>query len=163
MGNKGFVHESSRNESVEWYTPPSVFEALGCRFDLDVCSPGADKCFVPADFHLTVADDGLTSQWRGFVWCNPPYGRETGRWLDRMGEHRNGVALVFARTGSTWFQRAARSADVVLFVEKRIKFVSGITGKPAGSPGADSALFGWGFRAMEVLWNCDLGVKAKLR
>jgi hypothetical protein len=163
MGNKGFVHESSRNESVEWYTPSSVFEALGCRFDLDVCSPGADKSFVPADFHFTAADDGLTSQWRGFVWCNPPYGRETGRWLDRMGEHRNGIALTFSRTDTTWFHKAARSADVVLFVEKRISFICGATGKPAGSPGAGSALFGWGFRAMEVLWNCDLGVKAKLR
>jgi hypothetical protein len=80
-----------------------------------------------------------------------------------MGEHRNGIGLVFARTGSTWFQDAARSADVVVFVEKRIKFVSGATGEPAGSPGADSALFGWGLRAMDVLWNCDLGVTAKLR
>ena len=26
--------------SQEWYTPPYIFDALGCRFDLDPASPG---------------------------------------------------------------------------------------------------------------------------
>ena len=26
---RGFTHESARNESVEWYTPPELFDALG--------------------------------------------------------------------------------------------------------------------------------------
>ena len=50
----GFSHESPVNESMEWYTPPEVFDALGVHFDLDPCSPGAGKSFVPADRHLTV-------------------------------------------------------------------------------------------------------------
>ena len=25
----GFTHESARNESVDWYTPPELFDALG--------------------------------------------------------------------------------------------------------------------------------------
>jgi hypothetical protein len=25
--------------SVEWYTPPEIFEALGLTFDLDPCAP----------------------------------------------------------------------------------------------------------------------------
>ena len=28
--------------SEEWYTPSIIFEALACRFDLDVASPGGD-------------------------------------------------------------------------------------------------------------------------
>ena len=39
----GFVHEAAVGNSVEWYTPKSVFDALGVGFDLDVCSPGLDK------------------------------------------------------------------------------------------------------------------------
>ena len=55
----GFAHESTHNISVEWYTPPEIFTALGLAFDLDPCSPGPGKSFVPARRHYTVADDGL--------------------------------------------------------------------------------------------------------
>jgi len=39
----GFTHESARNESVDWYTPPELFDALGLTFDLDPCSPGSAR------------------------------------------------------------------------------------------------------------------------
>ena len=42
----GFVHEAAVGNSVEWYTPKSVFDALGVGFDLDVCSPGDRKSHV---------------------------------------------------------------------------------------------------------------------
>jgi hypothetical protein len=35
----GFTHESTKNESKEWYTPPIIFERLGLKFDIDVCYP----------------------------------------------------------------------------------------------------------------------------
>lgn len=35
----GFAHESTKNITQEWYTPPFVFEKLGLEFDLDPCSP----------------------------------------------------------------------------------------------------------------------------
>ena len=50
----GFVHEAAVSNSVEWYTPKSVFDALGVGFDLDVCSPGLDKTWVPAERALTI-------------------------------------------------------------------------------------------------------------
>ena len=34
------LHEQSVGATDEWYTPPHVFEAMGCEFDLDVASPG---------------------------------------------------------------------------------------------------------------------------
>ncbi len=60
----GFAHESTHNISVEWYTPPEIFTALGLAFDLDPCSPGPGKSFVPARRHYTVADDGLDGAYR---------------------------------------------------------------------------------------------------
>lgn len=56
-----------RSENVEWYTPPQIFEALGMHFDLDPCSPGVGKSFVPANTHYTRADDGLAAPWAGSV------------------------------------------------------------------------------------------------
>ena len=35
------LHEQCVGATYEWYTPPYVFEALGCTFDVDVASPGA--------------------------------------------------------------------------------------------------------------------------
>ena len=75
----GFVHEAAVGNSVEWYTPKSVFDALGVGFDLDVCSPGLDKTWVPAERALTIAEDGLTSPWNGFVWCNRSEERRVGK------------------------------------------------------------------------------------
>lgn len=163
MGSGGFGHEVAHNENIEWYTPRYIFDALAVRFDLDPCSPGADKCCVPALKHYTVEDDGLRQPWGGFVWCNPPYGKHTGVWLRRMAEHNNGIALVFARTGTSWFQEVAGSCSSLVFVAKRIGFISGATGEPAGSPGADSVLMGWGGLADEALLWCKLGLYGRLQ
>jgi len=165
MGRGGFGHEvGPHNENVEWYTPRSVFDALGVRFDLDPCSPGADKCFVPALKHYTVEDDGLRQPWDGFVWCNPPYGKHTGDWLRRMRDHDNGIALVFARTGTGWFQEVAWSCSSLVFVAKRIRFVSAASGSATGGgAGADSVLMGWGPVADEALLWCKLGLFGRLQ
>lgn len=158
MGKFGFVHEQ-HNENVEWYTPPFVFQALGVRFDLDPCSPGVDKSHVPADRHYVLpGNDGLVDPWYGFVWCNPPYGRQTGQWLKRLSDHGNGIALVFSRTGSRWFQDVAGTCSSVVFIAGRVKFVSGATGQQSGNAGADSMLLGWGSQADAALANCNLGV-----
>ena len=54
--------EPSIGESDEWYTPAYVFDALGCRFDLDVAAP-LMPTKVPADRFYTKEDDGLSSPW----------------------------------------------------------------------------------------------------
>ncbi len=46
---KGFTHESTYNESKEWYTPRYIFEDIGIEFDMDVASPGKDIVpWIPA-------------------------------------------------------------------------------------------------------------------
>lgn len=132
------------HKSVEWYTPKWVFDELGIGFDLDPCSPHDFESFVPARRKLTVFDDGLSSPWSGRVWLNPPYGRSTGQWMQRMCAHRNGIALVFSRTDASWFQQALLTADAVLFMQGRMAFVPGHENahKKSGA-GAGSALFAW--------------------
>lgn len=155
--SRGFVHESTHNESKEWYTPPFIFEALGLRFDLDVASPGADVVpWVPAERHLTFEDSGLLTRWEGKVWCNPPYGSDTRAWASRFCLHGNGVMLVYARTGTNWFHQCAPKADLLCFVKGRIKFL-----RPDGSvgtdPGADSLLMAFGDECVAAVRNSGLG------
>ena len=116
-------------ETDEWYTPPSVFEALGCWFDMDVCPARHAKGHVPTSVNLQ--GNGLVEPWTGFIWGNFPFGGRNGLkpWLDRFMEHGNGIALVPDRTSAPWFWEAFNRADAVLFTRK-IRFL-----RPDGSEG----------------------------
>lgn len=158
MSSKGFTHESSYNESVEWYTPKFIFDALGLTFDLDPCSPGAGKSFVPAIKHYTVEDDGLTSPWHGTAWVNPPYGTQTPKWMQKLHDHGDGIALVFARTDVKWFQEYGANADAICFISGRVKFYQGDMVTQPGTPGAGSMLLAFGEVAADALRQAGLGV-----
>lgn len=157
QGGLGFTHESTYNESIEWYTPPEIFDALGVAFDLDPCSPLAGPLpWIPATNALTIADDGLATPWEGRVWMNPPYGKQTQWWMKKLAQHGNGIALVFSRTDTEWFHHAAQLATAVCFVKQRIRFV-----KPdrtrGGTPGSGSMLLAFGDDNAEALRASGLG------
>ena len=78
--------------SDEWYTPKSIFDALGLEFDLDPCSP-REGSVVPAKQVYALPFDGLTAPWFGLVWVNPPYS-DPKPWVSRWLEHANGLLLV---------------------------------------------------------------------
>lgn len=127
----GFTHDRRTKASTdEWYTPPEVFDALGLAFDLDPAAPPGGVPWVPTARYFTRREDGLTQPWQGRVWMNPPYGRNTGRWLAKLADHGDGLALVFARTDTAWFQRTAKVASALCFVRGRLRFH-----RPDGSPG----------------------------
>lgn len=152
----GFTHEPQNSQNKEWYTPPEVFELLRFpEFDLDPASPGPDKCCVPAKQHYT--ESGLLRPWHGRVWLNPPYGDETEAWLQKLAQHGNGIALVFARTDTLWFHTIAVHADAVCFLVGRIAFIDGKTGRKAGNSGCGSMLLAWGDWSAEVLLNSGAG------
>lgn len=81
-------HEPCIGQSDDWYTPPDMLKALGERYDLDPCSPGAEH-WVPADRVFTISDDGLAQPWDGFVFMNPPFGGRNGHvpWLEKFLAH----------------------------------------------------------------------------
>jgi len=76
--------------------------------------------------HFTIDDNALKRNWFGFVWCNPPYGREIlPLWLEKFRQHGNGVALVVDRTSTGWWQDLCGNADLILQVNKKIQFMRG--------------------------------------
>jgi DNA N-6-adenine-methyltransferase Dam len=154
--SKGFTHESTYNESVEWYTPPEIFKALGVKFDLDPCSPPGGLEWVPAKKIISLPDNGLELPWEGLVWMNPPYGANTGKWMKKFIEHGNGIALVFSRTDTNWFHEYAVKADALCFIRHRIRFLRP-DGEIGGTPGAGSLLVGCGTTASVTLTNSNLG------
>jgi len=164
---KGFTHESTHNESIEWYTPITIFRALGVDFDLDPCSPGQRLVpWIPAQIHHTIKDDGLKTKWFGKVFMNPPYGMDTPKWMKRLVKHGNGIALVFARPDTKWFHSYIPKADAICFIEGRIRFIPHDKAllyadgqwQPEGGSGAASMLVAYGSEMAGALLQSGLGL-----
>ena len=85
--------------------------------------------------------------------------KETPKWLEKMAEHNNGIALIFARTDTRMFHDYVFNAAAILFIKGRLSFynVNGIKGGTAGAP---SCLVAYGDRAVSRLKNC--GINGKL-
>lgn len=148
--------------SDEWYTPKYIFDALGTAFDLDVAPARAGTSYVPAArgcYH-----DGLTEDWSGFVWMNPPFGGRNALapWLAKFFAHGNGIALTPDRTSAPWFRSAWARADLVMFMPK-VRFLrpDGSEGK---SPSTGTALWAAGPYAKSCLYTAadrGLGILAE--
>ncbi len=109
-------------QNEDWLTPPYIIKALG-SFDLDPCSP-IKRPWDTAKKHYTKKQDGLKQDWQGRVWCNPPYGVETSKWLEKCAKHKNVIALTFARTETKMFFESVWSkAYAVLFIKGRLSFI----------------------------------------
>lgn len=148
-------HEPSNHKGTTdvWLTPLEVIDNLGGNFDLDPCAhPG--HCTAKTAYY----DRGLEQPWFGNVWLNPPYS-EVGVWIDKIIEHGNGTALVFARTDTQWAQRAMKAATSIFFIKGRLKFLRGDGSKhPSGNAGAPSMILTFGYKSDFINFE---GFKAK--
>lgn len=151
-------HQSGKMKNDEWLTPPEIFMRLG-EFDLDPCSP-LERPWNTAKKHYTILDDGLSKEWKGRVFCNPPYGQESIKWLRKLIKLGNGIALIFARTETKmFFECVWNEADAVLFLEGRLFFHYVDGSKAKTNAGAPSVLIAYGEKNAEILKNC--GIRGK--
>ena len=158
LSPSGLLHERGWGSGTsEWYTPPALFEALKLTFDLDPAAPPGGVPWVPARAHYSTLDDGLAQPWYGRVWCNPPYGPETGSWLERLADHGDGLGLVFARTDTRWFHAAVPRATAVCFVSGRLRFIPGDGRGSRDTAGAPSLLLAYGLPCALALAEAGLG------
>lgn len=73
-----------------WLTPKYIVDALG-PFDLDPCCPDGGMPWTTAKRMVTKSEDGLSVDWTGCrVWMNPPYGRESAPFFEKMSHHVSG-------------------------------------------------------------------------
>lgn len=107
-----FSVEQSEKTSDDYLTPRWVFDTLGLIFDLDVAAPPWET-HVPAARKFTKADDGLSQEWEGRVWMNPPFSN-IAPWAERFITHRHGIAI-FPFSKSAWGHRVWQSVDGLVF------------------------------------------------
>lgn len=147
--------EKSKNTTDEWYTPKEIIQALG-TFDLDPCAP-IQPLWPTAKVMYNKNDDGLKKEWFGRVWLNPPYSRPLiERFIKKMAEHGNGIALLYNRCDNKMFQDIIfEKATAMMFLRERIRFYRP-DGTRGDSPGCGSILVAFGVENALILKNCSL-------
>lgn len=148
-------HQSARMKNDEWLTPPEILRVLG-DFDLDPCAPQHPPWHLATVTYF--GGGGLERQWFGRVWCNPPFDRESVKWLRKMVSHGNGIALIAARTETAMFYECVwNTADAVCFIRGRPHFhyVDGTRAK--ANSGAPICLIAYGEHNAQVLRDSGLG------
>ena len=110
-----------------WETPKDLFDTLNKEFNftLDVCAlPENAKC----EKYYTPENNGLSQNWDGIIWCNPPYGRQIGSWVRRAlfasVAGNTVVMLLPARTDTRWFHEYIYNRENVeiRFLKGRLRF-----------------------------------------
>lgn len=163
-----FTHAGNSSTSHRWETPRELLAALyGVfgRFALDPCSPRRKRPPVRARVHFTSEDDGLSLPWRGVVFVNPPYGRTLGRWIEKArsevesGHATTVVALIPARTDTSYWHRHVAKRATVYFLQGRLRFSGSEVGAPFPSSlviwGATDAMIEALDRALPEAWRAS--------
>lgn len=115
------------SKTDQWATPQDFFDELNNEFHF-VLDVAADETNHKCAEYYDKATDGLSQSWvrDGPVYCNPPYGREIGKWVQKAYEEscRGGVVVMLlpARTDTKWFHEYIYGRAEVRFLKGRLKF-----------------------------------------
>ena len=98
------------------------------HFTLDAAATEANaKC----ENYFTPALNGLLMSWlpvkEGAVFCNPPYGRQIGKWVQKAygesTEHDTTIVMLLpARTDTQWFHEFIYGCAEIRFIKGRLRF-----------------------------------------
>ena len=116
------VHFSSKTDL--WATPQDFFDKYNeiYNFSLDVC---ATKDNAKCSTYFTKEQDGLSKEWKGVCWMNPPYGRDIKHWVKKAYESSLNNAVVVcllpARTDTSWWHDYCMKGTIE-FIRGRLKF-----------------------------------------
>lgn len=167
------VHLDDTDATASWRTPPEDLDVLArllrVRWAVDLAAderntvaprwygpthPDPDRrngAAMAVSHQQRLADD-LRAEDLGHlpspaVWCNPPYS-SWGGFADVLARnwhsYRQAAALlVFARTDTKAWHRAATTSTAMLFRRGRMHFLT-LEGVPGGSAPAPSAVVWWG-------------------
>lgn len=120
--NKMAVHFSSASDL--WATPQDFFDRYNEKFlfTLDVCANAEN---AKTERFYDAAQNGLSQEWDGVCWMNPPYGCGINAWVKKAYESEQAgatvVCLLPARTDTAWWHDYCIKGEIE-FIRGRLKF-----------------------------------------
>jgi phage N-6-adenine-methyltransferase len=131
--------QTSPAQTERWHTPEALYLALDREFEFTI-DVAADRENAKCVRFVDREQDALEVDWTGErVFCNPPYGRELERWVEKgmLAAQEGGATVVMvlpARTGNRWFHRYCLPHAEIRFIQGRL----GFSGTRKGSAPFDS-------------------------
>ena len=128
----------------DWTTPPDFFKQLDNEFHFTLDAASSEENHLCKNY-FTIETDGLSQDWGGHkVFCNPPYGRQIGKWVQKAWEEAKKpnttiVMLLPARTDTKWFHSYIYHQAKIRFIKGRLKFGGSQNSAP--------------FPSMVVIWD----------
>ena len=124
------AHVSNNSGENEWYTPECYIESARLvmgNIDLDPASSEIANQTVNANLFYTQEEDGLSKEWFGNVWMNPPYSQPLiFQFISKLIESNKvsqAIVLVNNGTETKWGQLLIKHSSAVCFHQGRIRFV----------------------------------------
>jgi phage N-6-adenine-methyltransferase len=153
-------HRASYTGNYEWYTPAEYIErarrVLGV-IDLDPASSALAQETVKAGRYFSEKDDGLSQEWLGRVWLNPPYAQPAiEQFIDKLieettaGRTSEAILLTHNSTDTAWFHKAAIATAAICFTRGRIAFIDTSGERDAPTQGQAFFFFGQNTRPFEA-------------
>ncbi len=125
-------HVTRNSGENEWYTPAEYItaakEVMG-GIDVDPASSAEANETVGAKAFFDIDTDGLTKEWHGRIWLNPPYilslvSRFCAKLISEYLAKRTTEAIVLVNNASetSWYQDLAGFASAICSPKGRIKY-----------------------------------------
>lgn len=164
-------HRAQGTGDNEWYTPIEYIDAarsvLGI-IDLDPASSPIANEIVKAKLFYTKEDNGLSKEWHGKIWLNPPYSQPhivnfVYHLVNEIqSEHvYEAILLTHNYTDTKWFHHAAANASGMCFTKGRIRFHSPDGKKAAPTQGQTFFYYGNNYELFKEVFS-PLGLVVKI-
>ena len=128
--NKPKAHVSNNSGENEWYTPECYIESARLVMGvihLDPASSEIANKTVNSNLFYTQEDDGLSKEWFGNIWMNPPYSQPLiFQFISKLVESKGvnqAIVLVNNGTETQWGQLLLSNSSAVCFHQGRIRFI----------------------------------------
>jgi phage N-6-adenine-methyltransferase len=117
-------------------------QVLG-KIDIDPASNAFANQTVQATTYYTKEDDGLSKEWQGKMWLNPPYSSIIAKFIDKTCKSDvEAIVLTNNSTDTKWFAQAANTCDAICFTYGRINFYDETDKKSSPTNGQSFFYFG---------------------
>lgn len=133
------AHVSYNTGFYEWYTPKNIIDAVrDCMGSIDIDPASCEEAnkIVQANKIYTEQNNGLTKDWHGNIFLNPPYENKLiTDFADKLIIEYNNQNVINAcvivnnATETKWFNIFIEEANAICFPKGRVKFYDATKGR----------------------------------